>query len=147
MSPCSACGVEVDFVAVLRGGLPFARFGSSFTLSRLVSPFAVCLSVRPAFVRFCPVSVRVLGGCVFVAPSVFSWLAVFGLSFGVFSLVVARLVYLFNAIKKARFAGNFQGVLRSVGFGGDAFGVDRIKKQGASRQACPRSPLVCSWLV
>ena len=120
---------SVDFLAVLRGGLPFARFGSSFAFFRLVSPFAVCLSVRPAFVRFCPVSVRVLGGCVFVAPSVFSWLAVFGRSLGVFSLVVAWLGYLFKAIKKARFRGNFQGVLRSFGFGGDAFGVDRIKRQ------------------
>jgi hypothetical protein len=99
--------VAVDFLAVL---LAVLRFGSFFALSRLVSAFRECFPVGAVFVRFCPVSARVLACCVFVAPSVFSWLAVFGRSFGVFSLVVAWLVYLFKAIKKARFRGNFQGV-------------------------------------
>ena len=94
--------------------LPFARFGSSFALSRRVSAVRECFPVGAVFVRFFPVSVRVLACCVFVAPSVFSWLAVFGRSLGVFSLVVAWLGYLFKAIKKARFRGYFQGVFGFV---------------------------------
>lgn len=69
--------------------------------------------------------------------------------FAVSRLVSARLVYYINAIKKARFRGNFQGVFASVGFlipfGRDAVGMDTLKdnKKGASRKACPRCGYLC----
>lgn len=73
------------------GGLPFARFGSSFCVFSLFSAVAVCLSVRRAFVRF-----RVWRCVVRFAVSILTPF------FAVSRLVSARLVYYIKATKKAR---------------------------------------------
>ena len=80
-SPCSACGVAVDFVDVLRGGLAF----------RLV---------------FCPFSARFRCRRVFVRPSRFrAFLPRFRACFGV--LRVCRSVRLFLACRFWAFFGRF----------------------------------------